>query len=49
MTDLAEAGVRVYRYIAGRTDEEYRDGESVRIVTLYEPSPIEWIDYSRRR
>ena len=26
MTDLAEAGVRVYRYIAGRTDEEYREG-----------------------
>ena len=25
------------------------DGESVRIITLYEPSPTEWIDYSRRR
>ena len=24
-------------------------GESVRIITLYEPRPTEWIDYSRRR
>ena len=25
------------------------DTELVRIITLYEPSPNEWIDYSRRR
>ena len=25
------------------------DAEEVRIVTLYEPNPDEWIEYSRRR
>jgi len=25
------------------------DGESLRIITLYEPSQEEWVNYSRRR
>ena len=25
------------------------DSEPLRVVTLYEPDPAEWIDYSRRR
>ena len=27
----------------------YADTENVRIITIYEPNPAEWIDFTKRR